>query len=667
MKTVFLISAALTAAAAAVAHGASPRDILPMPAITEVSAGEFRPRSGGISYFAKGCEAIVDSLLAPFAQKAESANEADIIIGHNRNMTDTYIIRIESSGITLGGRDDEGVFYGVQSLIQLLGDSTIACGEVIDRPAFPYRGMHVDVSRHFRPLAFLKKQIDAMALLKMNKMHLHLTDGAGWRMPSESYPRLNSLAAWRPQRRWKDWTDNGATYCSADSPGAYGGFYTKDELRELVKYASERHIEVIPEIEMPGHSEEVIAAYPELSCTGEGGDLCPGKEATFRFIEAILDETMEIFPSHYIHIGGDEASKRTWRECGDCRARMEAEGIADVDGLQSYLIGRAERHVNARGRCIIGWDEIIDGGLAPNATVMSWRGLTGGIEAMRAGHDVIMTPGEACYLDYTQDAPFKEPESIGGYLPLAKVYAYDPLAGLPADVDTNRLIGLQANLWAEYITDDSHAEYMYYPRTLAIAEIGWSNPRHKDFADFRRRAARMAATLSERGYTTFDINTEYGERPASLQPCRHLALGAKVTYTKRYTSVYPAAGDGTLTDGIRGGWTYQDKKWQGWFSDLDLTVDLGEAKQLHYINTSFMHCPGPGVFLPDSVVISTSADGVSYTEQAVLRQDVAPSYQKIMIKDFGTPVNVNARYINIKGIRNKKIGGCLFTDEIVIN
>lgn len=664
MKRFCLILAALAVGAGA--QGASPRDIVPLPAEVVIAGGEFRVPQGGLSYFAENCEAIVDSLMAPYAAKVTSARKADIRIERRAKLADAYNIKIDRKGITLTGQDDEGVFQGVQSLIQLLGDSAIACGEVKDSPVFPYRGMHVDVSRHFRSVDFLKKQIDAMAALKMNKMHLHLTDGAGWRMPSDRYPRLNTLAAWRPQRRWKDWADNGADYCEADYPGAYGGFYTKDELRELVRYAAERHIDVIPEIEMPGHSEEVIAAYPELSCAGKGGDLCPGKEEIFRFIEEILDETMEIFPSTYIHIGGDEASKSAWKECADCRARMEAEGIADVDGLQSYLIGRVERYVNSKGRSIIGWDEILDGGLAPNATVMSWRGQQGGIEAMRQGHDVVMTPGEACYLDYTQDAPFKEPESIGGYLPLSKVYAYEPLKGLPDDVDPRHLIGLQANLWAEYITEDSHAEYMYYPRAFAIAEIGWSNPA-KDYADFRRRTDRLGHTFRERGYTTFDIDKEYGERPASLEPVEHLARGAKVTYAKRYTGVYPAAGDGTLTDGIRGGWTYQDKKWQGWFSDLDLTLDLGEVKPLHYINTTFMHCPGPGVFLPDSVVISTSEDGISFTEQAVLRQDVAPSYQKIMLKDFGAPVDVNARYINIKGIRNKEIGGCLFTDEVIVN
>lgn len=653
MKKYFVIAATMLGVIAC--EAASIKDIIPLPRHTVTAKGAFRLPTDGLRYRADGCEPIIDSLLN---SAATPARNGQVKISKNAKITDSYILEVKPKEIRVTGRDDEGVMHGVQSLLQLIEnaaatDSLIECGRIEDSPAMAYRGMHVDVSRHFRDIAFLKKQIDAMGRLKLNRMHLHMTDGAGWRMPSDSYPRLNTLAAWRPEKRWKEWTANGARY-----GGEYGGFYSKEELRELVAYAAARHIELIPEIEMPGHSDEVVAAYPELSCNGEGGDLCPGKEATFRFIEQVLDETMEIFPSEYIHIGGDEAGKSAWKVCPDCQRRMAEEGLTDVDQLQSYLISRVERYVNSKGRNIIGWDEILQGGLAPNATVMSWRGPEGAEQALAAGHDVIMTPGEACYLDYTQDAPFKEPESIGGYLPLAKVYAYEPPKGI---------LGMQANLWAEYITDDSHAEYMYYPRAFAIAELAWSNPEKKDYADFKRRAEGLTRSFRQHGYNAFDIEKEYGDRPASLSEVEHLGRGAKVTYQKRYTQVYPAAGDGTLTDGIRGGWTYQDKKWQGWFSDLEVTLDLCEEKPLHYINTTFMHCPGPGVFLPDSVVISTSTDGKNFIEAGVLRSDVAPTYQKIMMKDFGLPVNVSARYINIKAIRNKDTRGCLFTDEIIVN
>ena len=274
------------------------------------------------------------------------------------------------------------------------------------------------------------------------------------------------------------------------SAGAYGGYYTKEDMLDLIEYAHERHIEVIPEIEMPGHSEEAIAAYPELGCNGKQygqGDFCPGNEKTFEFLETVLDEVMEIFPSEYIHIGGDEAGKGSWKTCPKCQERMRAEGLADVDELQSYLIRRIDRYVSSKGRKIIGWDEILDGGLAEGATVMSWRGTEGGIESMKMGHDVIMCPGNFCYLDHAQDAPFVEPESIGGYLPLDMVYGYEPQDDSMPCESLHHLKGVQANLWSEYIPTDSHAEYMYWPRAIAIAETGWSSRENRDYESFRAR------------------------------------------------------------------------------------------------------------------------------------------------------------------------------------
>lgn len=639
--------------AAALGVGAvSPRNVVPVPRSVAETKGEFvKPRQ--LTYFYDGPEAIVDSLMSKYAVKSPSVKKAAIRIHDGQG--DAYRLEIEPKRITLRG----SAFYGVQTLMQLLDqDSVIACGVVNDAPAFPYRGVHVDMSRHFRSVDFLKKQLDAMAMLKLNKMHLHLTDAAGWRMPIEAYPRLTSLAAWRPFETWKEWNAKGQHY-----GGEYGGFYTKDELRELVKYAADRHITLIPEIEMPGHSEEVVAAYPELGCANGGHDLCPGKEETFRFLEQVLDETMEIFPSDLIHIGGDEAGKAAWHDCPDCQCRMAQEGINDVEGLQSYLIHRIEEYVNSKGRNIIGWDEILEGGLAPNATVMSWRGTQGGIDAINAGHDVIMTPGEACYLDYTQDAPFREPESIGGYLPLRKAYAYEPLNGISSP---EHLLGIQANLWSEYIPTAEHAEYMYYPRTLAIAEIAWSNPT-KDYPDFLSRATVLNQNLKNRGYNVFDITHEYGERPESLEPVEHLARGAKVTYHTPWHRQYPAGGAETLTDGLRGGWTYQDKRWQGWLTPIDVIVDLGDVKPLHYVNATFMHSPGPWVWLPDEVVISTSTDGETFAVQGKIYTDVNPDTPGIGFKDFGTAVGVSARYVRLQATPRPIAGGWLFLDEIVVN
>ena len=505
------------------------------------------------------------------------------------------------------------------------GQKSIPYCEIYDYPRFPYRGVHFDVSRHFRSVDFLKKQIDAMAMYKMNRMHIHLTDAAGWRLQIDAYPRLASFAAWRPQHQWKDWWAGNRHYAEEGDPGAYGGYYTKDDMRKLIQYAHNHHIEVIPEIELPGHSEEVLAAYPELSCTGKPytqGEFCVGNEETFTFLETVLDEVIDLFPSEYIHIGGDEANKEHWKKCPKCQARMAEEGLQSVDELQSYMIKRIARYVESKGRKVIGWDEILDGGLAEGAAVMSWRGTEGGIKAMEMGHDVIMTPGRYCYLDHAQDAPFKEPESIGGYLPLDSVYVYEPIEpSMPQD-KVGYLKGVQANLWTEYVVTDEHAEYMYWPRTIAIAETGWSQPEKKDLADFRRRVLLALDCLKNKGYATFDLASEYGERKLAQTGLEHKAKGCKVIYNRPIQDWYQAAGEKTFTDGVIGGWTYSDNRWQGFLSDIDVTVDLGNVQTVSYVGGTFMQLIGPGVFMPSKVDILVSEDGENFTLVATVWNDV---------------------------------------------
>lgn len=650
-----------------------------IPAITDISVtkGVFTLPERGATFRIKGADA--DALSSYLSQSvlgvsdAKGGKHADIDINIlGRGDAESYTMDITPKGISVKAADEAGAFYAVQTLVQMTSDGrdrVVECCRISDKPRFGYRGLHFDVSRHFRSKEFLKKQIDAMAMMKMNNMHLHLTDGAGWRMEIESYPRLTEFAAWRPERSWQEWRNNGTKYCEQSDPRAQGGFYTKDDLREIVRYAADRHINVIPEIEMPGHSEEVLSAYPELSCSGrpyENADFCVGKEATFKFLEDVLSEVIDVFPSEYIHIGGDEAGKGAWRECPDCKARMERENLENVDQLQSYLIKRMERFINAKGRKIIGWDEILEGGVAPNATVMSWRGTEGGITALKSGHDVIMTPGSYCYIDYSQDAPFKEPVSIGGYTPLSKVYSYEPLEPGLTEADASHLLGVQANLWSEYVTEDSHAEHMYYPRAYAIAEIGWSRP-GKNYGDFHRRSLAMNDLMRERGYAVFDLANEYGERKESLDSVSHAGAGAKVIYNLPYHSKYPGGGDTTLTDGLRGGWNNNDGRWQGTLDDVDLTVDLGRVMPVHYIGAAFFHSEGAWIHLPEKVIISVSDDGETFREAGTVWCDVDPAYPKIMVKDYGVAVNTDARYVRLHAVKNPRPGAWLFTDEIIIN
>ena len=590
------------------------------------------------------------------------------------NFDEGYILDITTQGIDIKATTAQGLYYGLQSLRELCAanNTTLPTCHICDAPRFEYRGVMIDISRHFRTKEFLMRQIDIMASMKMNRLHLHLTDAAGWRIEVESYPRLSNYAAWRIPHTWKEWWNGDRGFVDQGTEGAYGGYLTKAEAKELVAYAADRYITIIPEIEMPGHSDEVIAAYPKLGCSHKPerqGDLCIGKEATFDMMQAILDEIIEIFPSEYIHIGGDEAGKGSWKECEDCQRRMKEEGLASVDELQSYMIHRIEEYLNARGRQIIGWDEILEGGLAPNATVMSWRGEEGGLAAAAAGHNVVMSPHGYCYIDAPQDAPYSQPESIGGYLPLEKVYSYDPAPSTMDNTAAQYIMGVQANLWAEFIVTDDHYEHMLWPRAIAIAEIGWSNPDRREYAAFRERAVKIVERMLEQGYKPFDLKNEIGNRPESLTPIEHLAVGKSVEYlypSYYYGPKYAAAGDTALTDGLRGTWTYADMRWQGFLGrgGVDVVIDMGEVTHIESISADFMQICGPGVFMPCLVEIGISDDGQEWDVIAEIEHEVIidelPSF-----KNFGWTGSVDTRYIRYKAHRSKYTG-FLFVDEIVV-
>ena len=583
-----------------------------------------------------------------------------------------YAISTDNNGIIVTANAAAGAFYALQTMRQMVESGEWQTGIIADYPRFEYRGVLVDISRHFRTVDFLKRQIDMMARVKLNRLHLHLTDAAGWRLQVDSYPRLTSYAAWRTPHDWKGWSNSGKKFVEEGSEGASGGYLTKAEARELVEYAADRYITIIPEIEMPGHSDEVLAAYPELKCTHmpeNQGELCIGKEATFEMMQAILDEVIEIFPSEYIHIGGDEASKANWKLCEDCQRRMREEGLESEEELQSYMIRRMEQYLNSKGRQIIGWDEILEGGLAPNATVMSWRGEEGGRIAAAAGHNVIMSPHGYCYIDAPQDAPYSQPESIGGYLPLEKVYSYEPIPETLDEEVGKYISGVQANLWAEFIVEDDHYEHMLWPRAIALAEVGWSLPERRNYADFRRRAVAIVDRMIEEGYKPFDLKNEIGNRPESLTDVAHWALGKPVEYlypSFYYAPQYAAAGDATLTDGKRGTWTYSDKRWQGFLGrgGVDVIIDLEEVMDVSSIAADFMQICGPGVFMPCLVEIAVSEDGENYTKIADIEWEVIldelPSF-----KTFGWEGKTRARYIRYKAHRSKYTG-FLFVDEIIV-
>ena len=659
-------------------------DVIPMPRSVEYHSGNFTISPETKFYTnlsAESRQALTDYLegtslgSVPFAESATGNNGIELNLCDSSIVTgnEAYRIEIDKKGIRLSASTETGIFYGLQTLLQLLNNSdnkTLPALTINDSPRFPYRGLHLDVSRHFFDKEFVKKQLDAMAYFKMNRLHWHLTDGAGWRIEIKKYPRLTSFAAWRPFDKLNDWWVGGRTFCEQDDPRAVGGYYTQDDIREVVAYAAERHITIIPEIEMPGHSEEVLATYPELSCSGKpyvNADFCIGTEKTFEFLENVLLEVIDLFPSEYIHIGGDEASKSSWKTCPRCQKRMADEHLNSVDELQSYMIHRIEKFLNDHGRKIIGWDEIIEGGLSPTASVMSWRGEEGGIKAVKAGNQAIMTPGKYCYLDAFQDAPNTQPMAIGGYLTLEKVYSFEPVPDSLSTKEAELILGVQGNVWTEHIPTPEHYEYMIYPRILALAEIGWSPSEVKKWDNFHTRALQAVNILREQGYNPFPLEKEIGDKPESYQKVNHLAIGKKVTYANLYSNHYAAQGEKTLVDGVRGGWMYNDDRWQGFIDcDFDVTIDLGKETDIKQVCAEFIQLKGPYVWLPKQVIISSSVDGEHYDTLATVDNDISPDIETLQFKEFGWEGNAKARYIRYKALSNGIAGGWLFTDEIRI-
>ncbi len=415
----------------------------------------------------------------------------------------SYSLAVTTEEICIEAPTDQGLFYGIQTLRQLAATSSekkrLPCLTISDAPRFPWRGLHLDCCRHFMPVEFIKRYLDYMALYKLNTFHWHLTDDQGWRIEIKSFPRLTEVGAFRRESR-----DGHAGEEPARFDGApHGGFYTQEEIREIVAFAADRFITIVPELEMPGHAQAAIAAYPSLGCTGEtvtvwtdwgvSPYIFNAEESTFTFLEKVIDEMVELFPGPYFHVGGDEAVKEQWQSSPRIRERMKELGIDSEAGLQSYFITRMEKYINEKGKQLIGWDEILEGGLAPNAVVMSWRGTEGGIVAAKAGHQAVICPGSHCYYDHYQADPETEPLAIGGYTPLIKAYQFEPIPSELTQEEARFILGGQANLWTEYIPTPEHAEYMLFPRITALAESVWSLPERKNWPDFKNRVERQLA------------------------------------------------------------------------------------------------------------------------------------------------------------------------------
>lgn len=721
-------------------------NIIPVPAQMQLQPGTFKVSENTVLYL-PGVQTeynllgqILNMNLFPYIGKEislvtdmpkKNAIRLELDEEQFSDRPEAYQLDVNKNGVLIKAGTSTGLFYGVQSLLQLFSSRGIPYISIQDEPRFKYRGMHLDVSRNFFPKEFILKVIDLMAFYKLNTFHWHLTDGAGWRIQMDKYPKLTSEAAFRNKANWKEWWNGERKFVPAGTEGAYGGYYTKEDIREVVAYAKSKHINIIPEIEMPGHSEEVFVAYPELCCTGKpytSSDFCVGNEDTFTFIENVLTEIMELFPSEYIHVGGDEAGKTAWKTCPKCKKRMQDENLKNVDELQSYLIRRIEKFLNDHGRKMIGWDEILEGGLAPEATVMSWRGEEGGIKAAKAGHDVIMTPGSYLYFDFYQADPKTQPEAIGGYTPVKRVYSYEPIPLVLNQDEAKHILGVQANLWTEYIPDERHVEYMLFPRLLALSEIGWSPKEVRNWENFKPRLNKHIDLLHSMDVNAFPLsyeievtmkvdtiqrhievlldaekfpaeiryttdgtiptpesslytapivvqdsawikaaifeNGELKGTPTEKKVDYHRGIGKPIHYNSKLYKGYMAGGTNALLDGYRGGFTYLDGRWQGYLNDLDAVIDMENITDIHKVSARFMQLTGPGVFQPGQVELLTSEDGKSFTSQQIIPTTVSPKTSELTFQEYAFTGNWKARYIRIKATEVNK--GFIFTDEIVI-
>ncbi|AXT20561.1 beta-N-acetylhexosaminidase [Flavobacteriaceae bacterium AU392] len=633
-----------------------------------------------------------------------------------------YILDISTNIVNIKASTPKGAFYAVQSLRQLLPPTfennsyknksvSIQALKIKDNPQFRYRGMHLDVGRHFFSVDFIKKYIDALALLKMNTFHWHLTEDQGWRIEIKKYPKLTEIGAYRNETLIGHYNDQPQQFDGK----RYGGYYTQEQIKTIVAYAKNKNVTIIPEIELPGHSQAAIAAYPELGCTDQKVEVatkwgvfenlyCP-KESTFKFLENVLDEVIQLFPSKYIHIGGDEAPKTQWEHSKFCQDFIKSKGLKDEHELQSYFIARIERYLNSKGKQIIGWDEILEGGLAPNATVMSWRGVNGAVEAAKAHHDVILTPTSHTYFDYYQSDNNDEPLAIGGFLPLKKVYNFNPIPEALTFEESKYVLGAQGNVWTEYMPTQKHVEYMAFPRILALSEVVWSLNKNKNYLDFASRVENfnnrldaldinyanhlyeIDGKLLNNNHISYQLNTilpgkdiKYtidGSKPTinsevyteaipitksvninaavfnkKMQIGRlftehinyHKAVGGKVILNVNPNAAYNAGGIKALINGINGNnKRYGDKEWLGfWGDDVEIIIDLGKETEVNSIATRFYNANGQWIYAPKHIKIGFSLDGN-------MNNFNISSSAEITISSFKTEFNsIKARYIKLE-------------------
>ena len=724
-------------------------EVVPMPLeINTTQQASFLLKSGVTVYYPAGNEKMQRNaeFLASYVkaqtgielqvQAGEGGKEGIVLqLGLANDNPEAYQLKVDASQVVISSPSEAGVFYGIQTLRKAVdvaegSNVELPAVEINDQPRFGYRGMMLDVGRHFFSMDEIKTYIDMMALHNINRFHWHLSEDQGWRIEIKKYPKLTEIGSMRKE------TVIGHNSGKYDGK-PYGGFYTQEQAKEIVAYAAERYITVIPEIDLPGHMQAALAAYPELGCTGgpyevwtqwgvSDNVLCAGNDQTIQFIKDVLAEIVEIFPSEYIHVGGDECPKVKWSTCPKCQARIKALGLKSdnkhtkEERLQSYVIHEAEEFLNSKGRKMIGWDETLEGGLAPNATVMSWRGEAGGIEAAKQHHDVVMTPNTYLYFDYYQSKDTEtEPMAIGGYLPIERVYSYEPMPKSLSPEEQKYIVGVQANLWTEYIPDFKQVQYMVLPRMAALSESQWCAPEKKNYEAFLQRVSRLVNIYAKNGwnYAThiFDVmldlkpNTETGTLDAVARtidnaPIYYTLDGSEpTTASEKYTDVikidkpctlrtvairpsgsskitkdeisfskssmkpitmlqpinkqYEFTGATVLVDGMTGNMNYKTGRWIAFYTnDLEAVIDLKEATEISSMTLHTCVEKGDWIFDTRGITVSVSDDNQTFKEVASEAYPAMKESDPNQIYTHELKFDpVKTRYVKVKALSEQKI------------
>lgn len=719
-------------------------NLVPLPVSVKKLAGTFTIDPSTVLMYQEGNKELV--LAAGFLksqvkrisgielkEKAGGNKRIELVIASIETIGEEgYLLDVTPASISIKANTRAGIIYGMQTLLQTLpvirtnAPLQVPCMKITDYPRFQWRGMHLDVSRHFFGPGFVKEYIDLLASYKMNRFHWHMVDDQGWRIEIKKYPNLTKTGAWRVDQNKLVWGVR--PQAKPGEAATYGGFYTQEQVKDIIRYAAERNVMVVPEIEMPGHVASAIASYSWLSClqqpqlsltggnyTGISSNYCAGNDSVFHFLEDVLREVTDLFPSPYIHIGGDEVDKAPWKKCARCQARMKKEGLKNEEELQSYFIRRIGKFVSSRHKKMIGWDEVLEGGLAPDATVMSWRGEAGGVAAAKMKHDVIMTPDYPLYFDHYQAGPEGEPSAFGGMNSLRHVYNYEPVSKELTEQESRYILGAQANLWTEFITKPEGVEYMVLPRMAALAEVVWSPRQGRNLQSFMNRIKEHYTRYEQKGlrynagnfavainpvikdghlfvelsneipgssivYTTdgnepgvgspiytqpllmeasatLKASTVTNQQVRNIQASKqnfiiHKGVGKNVSYVHQPAKSYPANGPNSLVDGIKGTATV-GKYWHGFSADdLIATVDLGKPANLHQISLGCLQAYRSWIFLPQWVKFEVSADGKQFTEVKTV-QTPFDINENYLQYDFKVSLNsVSARYVRVTAKNN---------------